>query len=80
MEAGMMACAELLCHPPEWANTLTVWKLLGWIPRFGGKRVPALLRAVEISELRQIGQLTPRQRKLLADTLARNAARTAASR
>ncbi len=89
MEAGMIACAELLRDPPRWANTLAVWKLLGWIPRFGVKRVSGLMRAVgdaagpvsaEISELRQIGQLTERQRLLIADELMAQAAKTAASR
>lgn len=76
--AGTERVASLLLDPPAAINTLNVFHLLCWVHRIGRLQARRLLRSlyalttpvhVSISEFRQVGQLTERERVALAKYL-----------
>ena len=66
------ALADIIEAGDDALDKFLVWNLLAWVPRVYIERKQALLRAAEIhDEARQFGQLSERQRHLLADALRR---------
>lgn len=68
--AGEMGPDEVVRHCPWEAETMTVGELLRSQPRWGRARSRKLLVSLSMSETRQLGRLTHRQRVMLADELA----------
>jgi hypothetical protein len=64
--AGMTSAADVLRDPPAIAARLPVWALLMSQPGWGPARCKRFLAATQINEAKPIGELTLRQRELLA--------------
>lgn len=77
IKAGATTAAEVI-EPggriPDCARSMTIGELLGSQERWGRVRVRKFLVRLEISESRAVGNLTSRQRRVLAEALARVAA------
>lgn len=79
IRAGRRAVPEILESPPACLGSLQIWKLLQLAPRVGPKRVRQVLAATylegvgEVAPWRKLGDLTPRQREVLAGLMRRDA-------
>lgn len=68
---GEVSVAEVILGCPDAARRWSVFDLLASQRRWGSTRCRKFLERNHISEIRAIGDLTERQRRLLADQLAR---------
>lgn len=68
-QASREAVAAILTDPPPCVATLEVRLLLTWAHRTGNHHAERWARRAGISGLRQIGELTTRQREALAADL-----------
>lgn len=68
---GQLAAADVVLAGPEEVRTMSIGELLRSQPRWGRARCAALLRQVPLSEDKTIGSLTARQRRAVAELLAR---------
>jgi hypothetical protein len=66
---GRLSAAEVILELPSEAMSWSVGELLMSQRRWGSNRARKLLSGLQISENRQIGMLTDRQRRLLASQL-----------
>ncbi len=66
---GRMSAAEVILQLPAEAGTWPVGELLMSQRRWGSNRTRKLLAGLQISEMRHLGKLTERQRRLLAAQL-----------
>lgn len=69
MSEGQRVAAGVLLDPPDLCASLPVADLLAAIPRYGDKTACRVLRSYRISEIKRLGDLTERQRLVLADAL-----------
>jgi hypothetical protein len=79
---GHVSAAEVILTPPREVSSWTVGDLLMSQRRWGQTRCRKFLLRNQISEIKQVGSLTERQRKILAEALrcaSMNAALDAAS-
>ncbi len=60
---------ELLLDCPDWLSTVPVGAALCWLPHWGPSRATRLLAPTGVRGARLIGELTDRQRRLLARSL-----------
>ena len=67
---GEVPAARIILDSPWEASSWSVGELLMSQRRWGSTRCQKFLRALEISETKQIGTLTPRQRNALVTNLA----------
>lgn len=72
--AGFRRVADLLEDPPEIIETLAIAELLKWINRVNSSRARSILTYADelggpIFENRRVGELTERQRYVIADFL-----------
>jgi hypothetical protein len=67
---GEVEAAEVILECPWEAESMTVAELLTSQRRWGRTRARKLLVGVALTENKRLGTLTPRQRELLAATLA----------
>jgi hypothetical protein len=70
---GHLSAAEVILDLPEAASTWPVGELLMSQRRWGSNRTRKLLSGLQISEMRHLGKLTERQRRLLAAQLGTRA-------
>lgn len=61
---------RLVLDCPAWVATVPIHKLLRWLPRLSEAKSARLLALIEASGFRSVGELTVRQRELLAVYLA----------
>lgn len=61
---------DMLLECPWWLEGMTLPAYLLMVPRWGQLRVTAYLARIRVSELRTVGNLTDRQRTLVAGSLA----------
>jgi hypothetical protein len=66
---GEISAAEVIMDCPDTVRKWTVAELLMAQRRWGGTRCRKFLERNGVSEIKQIGALTPRQRDLLAEQL-----------
>jgi hypothetical protein len=66
---GLHHAARIIETQPDHTGRLEIHALLRSIRRWGAAHVNALLRELQIHEMRKLTSLTPRQRNLLADRL-----------
>lgn len=66
---GHLSAAEVILELPEAASTWPVGECLMSQRRWGSNRTRKLLSGLQISEMRHLGKLTERQRRLLAAQL-----------
>jgi hypothetical protein len=66
---GEASVVEVLRDPPHAASTWEIGELLTSQRRWGSTRCRKFLNRHQISETKQIGALTERQRRILADQL-----------
>jgi hypothetical protein len=66
---GEASVVEVLQDPPDEASTWEIGELLMSQRRWGGTRCRKFLYRHQISETKQIGALTERQRRILVDQL-----------
>ena len=59
----------ILADPPWCMTSLRVHQLLTWLPLFADHRASRVLRVAGIGETRVLGNLTERERGVLADLL-----------
>ena len=64
-----MVLAQILSDPPPALRKLTVYDFLLWARRTGRRQALAYLAAIDCSEWRMVGEMTPRQRSLLQELL-----------
>lgn len=57
---------------PTWLEGEPIGRMLRWVPTWGPKRVRSLLAEHRINELREVGKLTYRQRRVLAVVVAKS--------
>lgn len=69
MSAGLAAAADVVEFPPSAAEGMTVYDLLDAAPRVGRELAIRRLKAMRLSETKQLGDLTARQRTLAAAVL-----------
>ncbi len=69
VNAGEISAAEVVRSCPWEVETMTVGELLRSQRRWGRTRTRKFLGMLEVSENRQLGRLTQRQRQLLATAL-----------
>lgn len=67
--AGGRTAATVILVPPECALSMSVFDVLKAQHQWGTSRARKLLRVVGVSERRTLGELTQRQRDVLADLL-----------
>ena len=67
---GEMSVAEVLTDVPAHVSSWTVWDLLMSQRRWGTARCRKFLARHDISETKQVGTLTERQRRLLVAQLS----------
>ena len=72
---GHLSAADVILELPDEAKNWSVGELLKSQRRWGSIRSHKLLTGLHISEKRPIGDLTMRQRRLIAERLAVHAAR-----
>jgi hypothetical protein len=70
---GHLSAAEVVLELPAEATTWPVGELLMSQRRWGSNRSRKLLSGLQISEMRHLGMLTERQRRLLATQLGASA-------
>jgi hypothetical protein len=66
---GLLRLAELIEDPPPEIVTLPVGEAVRWVRLVGASGARMLLRHVQLSAARQVGALTPRQRRVLVSWL-----------
>ena len=66
---GDISAAHIILDSPTEASSWAVWDVLISQRRWGSTKCRKFLSTNGISETKQLGQLTPRQRQLLADRL-----------
>jgi hypothetical protein len=69
IKARRVHAAAVLLDPPDWLGTMKVMELLLSVPKYGRVRVTNLLSRKEISLVKTVGGLSPRQRKELVAAL-----------
>lgn len=70
LHADQAHASEILREPlPWWLETLPVGKFMCWPCRIRQSAVDSMLRQASLSETRLLGELTDRQRGILADAL-----------
>jgi hypothetical protein len=69
LRAGRIFIEELLADPPDCILNAPVDWLIGSAPRIGRARTAQALRAIKAGPKRRVGDLTERQRYLLAQVL-----------
>ncbi len=69
--AGAVSAAEVILSAPWQAQTMPISDLLASQRSWGRIRSRRLLRSLQVSEHKQVGALTERQRVALAASLAR---------
>jgi hypothetical protein len=67
--AGRLSAAEVVRGCPWEVDTMSLAELLRSQRRWGRTRVRKLLASLQLRETRRVGQLTERERNLLATTL-----------
>jgi hypothetical protein len=67
--AGRLDAADVVRHCPWEVDSMTLAELLRSQRRWGRTRVRKLLASLQLRETRRVGQLTERERKLLAAAL-----------
>ena len=67
--AGRVSAADVVLQGPWEVDTMTLAELLRSQRRWGRTRVRKLLASLQLRETRRVGQLTDRERNLLAATL-----------
>lgn len=72
---GAISAAEVIMEPPSEATSWAIGDLLLSQRRWGNTRCRKFLMRNQISETKQVGALTDRQRRLLAHQLCASAAR-----
>jgi hypothetical protein len=77
---GYLSAADIILDLPDEATNWSVGELLKSQRRWGSIRSHKLLVGLHISEKRPIGELTLRQRRLLAERLAEHVSRHLAER
>lgn len=70
--AGKVSAAEVVIHSPWEAESMSICDLLTSQKRWGQTRCRKFLMRAGISETRQLGQLTERQRLVLSSQLVSN--------
>ncbi len=68
---GELGVGEVVLTCPRELHTMTVFELLGAQRRWGRKRSRDLLAEVGLPEMKSLGTMTERQRRLVADRLGR---------
>jgi hypothetical protein len=66
---GDVSAAHIILASPDEASSWAVWDLLISQRRWGSSKCRKFLLTNQISETKQLGQLTERQRRVLADQL-----------
>ncbi len=66
---GRLSAANIILESPEEANSWALWDVLMSQHRWGTSKCRKFLSTNNISETKQLGQLTQRQRELLASKL-----------
>lgn len=67
------AVADMIVNAPDWALTLRIWDVLGWIPSVGQGTIgrdelqTRWLTAADVSAYRTLGRMSERQRLVLAE-------------
>jgi hypothetical protein len=73
LRCGELTLTDVLLHPPEYLHGYLTFEVLLWGPHFGRHRLRALnARAVRLGQVNlanDLGALTDRQRRWLADQL-----------
>lgn len=69
VKAGEVSAVEVLANPEWWVMTMKVELLLRSLPKFGGVKTVAVMRACLISPTKTIGGLSSRQRGALIHKL-----------
>ena len=64
-EEGSMLIAEHLEAPPEWLASMKVYELLKAVPGWGERHVREALRREQVSPVKTVAGLSPRQRRAL---------------
>lgn len=64
--AGETTVQEILADPPPEIANMTIAELLLAQHRWGSQRMRQFLKALGISELRPVGRLTERERKVIS--------------
>lgn len=67
VKSGELTVVEVLADPPVCCETMAVGELLRAQRDWGPRRCRRLLSRASVSEIRRIGDLTERQRSLIAD-------------
>ena len=65
LKAGRVSASAIIADPPEWAETMTLFKLLLATPRYGHLMVNAALNRTGISPSKTLAGLTDRQREAI---------------
>jgi hypothetical protein len=73
--AGRVSAAHVVRHCPWEVDTMSLAELLRSQRRWGRTRVRKLLASLQLRETRRVGQLTDRERNLLAGALEAKAHR-----
>lgn len=69
IRAGETTVARVLEDPPSALDHMPIWELLNAQHRWGCHRSRHFLRSLRISELRPVGGLTVRERRIIASRL-----------
>jgi hypothetical protein len=67
---GDVSAANVILEAPHEADSWAVWEVLVSQRRWGASKARKFLSSNNISETKRVGQLTPRQRQLLASQLS----------
>lgn len=69
LKRGKLDAADLLLDPPDYIDAMRIADLLAAQPRWGTIRVRRFCQRVPVSETRPIGDLTYRQRRVIAEAV-----------
>jgi hypothetical protein len=72
---GDVSAARIILDSPAEASSWAVWELLMSQRRWGTTKCRKFLSTNNIPETKQLGQLTPRQRRVLAEQLEQRSSR-----
>jgi hypothetical protein len=67
---GQVSVVQVIGDCPQEVRTMTVVELLDSQRRWGGKRCRNFLNAISMSETRKLGELTPRERNCLIESVS----------
>lgn len=70
LKAGTADITEVLDGSPDFLRTMHVYDLIRALPSVGKVKASAILRRESISPVKAIGELSPRQRRVLIIALA----------